>query len=80
MASGVMMGLVTIAIGPVYKILGAHAYFVMAGGGALALAGVMFVALRWDGGVLIPEEEPEDGQAPEKQEGREEMQKGKNGH
>ncbi|MAM94144.1 MFS transporter [Parvibaculum sp.] len=80
MASGVMMGLVTIAIGPVYKILGAHAYFVMAGGGALALAGVMFVALRWDGGLLIPEEEPEDGQAPEKQEGREEMQEGKNGH
>lgn len=71
MASGVMMGLVTIAIGPIYKILGPHAYFVMAAGGAVALAGVMFVTLRWDGGLLIPEEEQED---------REEMQEGKNDH
>ena len=52
-----MMGLVTIAIGPVYEAFGAHAYFVMAGLGVMVLAGLLFVAMRWDGGLLIPEED-----------------------
>lgn len=60
MASGVIMGLVTIGIGPIYEILGAHAYFVMAGAGFVALAGAVFVGMRWQGGLLVPEEEQEE--------------------
>ncbi|PKQ09941.1 MAG: hypothetical protein CVT73_00130 [Alphaproteobacteria bacterium HGW-Alphaproteobacteria-12] len=66
MASGVMMGLVTIAIGPVYKAFGAHAYFVMAGLGVGVLAGLLFVAMRWDGGLLIPEEDNGDREQEDK--------------
>lgn len=60
MASGVIMGLVTIGIGPIYERLGPHAYFIMAAAGALAFAGTVLVAMRWQGSVLIPEEEQEE--------------------
>ncbi|ABS64112.1 major facilitator superfamily MFS_1 [Parvibaculum lavamentivorans DS-1] len=60
MASGVMMGLVTIGMGPIYERLGPYAYFVMAGAGAVALAGAVLVAMCWNGDVLVPEEEQEE--------------------
>lgn len=59
MASGVIMGLVTIGIGPIYQAIGAHAYFVMTGAAVLALAGTVVVALRWHGGLIVPEDEEE---------------------
>lgn len=62
MASGVIMGLVTIGIGPIYEALGPHAYFVMAGAGAVALAGAFMLGLRWKGEVLAAEDEGEEGQ------------------
>lgn len=60
MASGVIMGLVTIGIGPIYERLGANTYFIMAAAGALAFAGTVLVAMRWQGSVLVPEEEQEE--------------------
>lgn len=57
MASGVIMGLVTIGIGPIYEALGPQAYFVMAGAGAAALLGAFMVGRRWHGEVLAPEED-----------------------
>lgn len=60
MASGVIMGLVTIGMGPIYESLGAHSYFVMAGAGALALGGTVLVAMRWHGDMLAPEEEEQE--------------------
>ncbi|MEQ8268327.1 MAG: MFS transporter [Parvibaculum sp.] len=60
MASGVIMGLVTIGIGPIYERFGPNAYFVMAAAGALAFAGTVLVAMRWQGSVLVPEEEQEE--------------------
>ena len=66
MASGVIMGLVTIGIGPIYEKLGPHAYFVMAGVGAIAFGGAVVVAMRWKGEVLVPEEdEPEEERSQE---------------
>lgn len=62
MASGVIMGLVTIGIGPIYEALGPHAYFVMAGAGAVSLAGAFMVGLRWKGEVLAAEDEGEERQ------------------
>ena len=62
MASGVIMGLVTIGIGPIYEALGPHAYFVMAGAGAVALAGAFLVGIRWKGEGLAAEEDGEEGQ------------------
>jgi PPP family 3-phenylpropionic acid transporter len=63
MASGVIMGLVTMGVGPVYEELGAHAYFIMAAAGAVAFGGAVLVAMRWKGEVLVPEE---DGQEEER--------------
>lgn len=57
MASGVIMGLMTMGVGPVYEELGARAYFVMAGAGAIAFGGAVLVAMRWKGEVLVPEED-----------------------
>jgi hypothetical protein len=57
MASGVIMGLVTIGIGPIYEALGPQAYFVMAGAGVVALFGAFMVGRRWHGEVLAPEED-----------------------
>lgn len=63
MASGVIMGLVTIGVGPIYEELGPHAYFLMAAAGAIAFGGAVLVAMRWKGEVLVPEE---DGQEEER--------------
>ncbi|MGB6085368.1 MFS transporter, partial [Parvibaculum sp.] len=68
MASGVMMGLMTISIGPLYESIGAHTYFAMAGAGALALAGALLLAVRWNGQALVPEDEPGSEQVIEEQE------------
>jgi PPP family 3-phenylpropionic acid transporter len=68
MASGVMMGLMTISIGPLYESIGAHTYFAMAGVGALALAGALLLAVRWNGQALVPEDEPGSEQVIEEQE------------
>lgn len=68
MASGVMMGLMTISIGPLYESIGAHTYFAMAGAGALALAGALLLAVRWNGQALVPEDEPGSEQDIEEQE------------
>ncbi|MBO6635251.1 MFS transporter [Parvibaculum sp.] len=57
MASGVIMGLVTIGVGPIYGELGPKAYFVMAAAGAVAFGGALLVAMRWNGEVLVPEED-----------------------
>lgn len=68
MASGVMMGLMTISIGPLYESIGSHTYFAMAGAGALAFAGALLLAMRWNGQALVPEDEPGGEQVQEEQE------------
>ncbi|MEX0839025.1 MAG: MFS transporter [Parvibaculum sp.] len=60
MASGVIMGFVTIGIGPIYQMLGPYTYFVMAGAAVVALAGTALLALRWQGGLIVSEDEEEE--------------------
>ncbi len=60
LSSGVIMGAVTLAAGPLYQAYGAHAYLLSAAAGALGLVGALYVAARWDGGTLIEETEQED--------------------
>ncbi len=51
--AGIMMGLATMAAGPLYRALGAHAYLAMAGLGCVAVAGAWVLMRRWQGEPLI---------------------------
>jgi PPP family 3-phenylpropionic acid transporter len=52
-SQGVMMGLATLAIGPVYSALGGRAYLMMTALGLVAVALAIFLARRWHGEAII---------------------------
>lgn len=60
LSSGVVMGVMTLAAGPLYQAFGGQAYLLSAAAGALGLLGALYVAARWDGSTLIDETEEED--------------------
>lgn len=49
MVNGVIIGIVTGQLDPVYKMLGAHGYFIMAGLSALGGLGIIIFTRLWDG-------------------------------
>lgn len=52
MSAGVVMGLVTLAAGPLYAHFHAHAFLFMALWGVVALIGTFIIKTKWSGGVL----------------------------
>ncbi len=55
-AAGAMMGVMTLIAGWLFEAYGPKAYLLGAMVGALALAGTLIIAARWNGGPLIEEE------------------------
>ena len=56
LSSGVIMGGMTLAAGWLYEAYGAHAYWLPAGAGLVALLGCAALAGRWSGGELLRDE------------------------
>lgn len=52
-SQGIMMGLATLAIGPVYSTLGGHAYLMMTGLGIISLGFTAWMSRRWHGEAII---------------------------
>jgi PPP family 3-phenylpropionic acid transporter len=52
-SQGIMMGLATLAIGPVYSSLGGKAYLIMTGLGAVSIGFTLLLARRWHGEAII---------------------------
>lgn len=52
-SQGVMMGLATLAIGPVYSRLGGHTYLMMTALGLVSIAFTLVLARRWNGEAVI---------------------------
>lgn len=53
LSSGVIMGAATLIAGPLYQAFGGQAYLLSAALGLLGLIGALWLASRWNGGVLI---------------------------
>ena len=51
--AGIVMGLVSLATGPLYRSLDGYAYFVMAGLGGIGVAASLMLLRRWRGGSLV---------------------------
>jgi PPP family 3-phenylpropionic acid transporter len=56
LSAGIIMGGMTLAAGALYQVYGAHAYWLPAGAGALAVLGCVALAGRWSGGALLQDE------------------------
>lgn len=57
LSAGVMMGLMTLAAGPLYQSFGQKAFLLSACAGAVAFLGALVVAARWNGGPLGGDDE-----------------------
>lgn len=58
LVNGVIIGIVTSQLDPVYALLGARGYWIMAGLSALGGAGVLLFSRRWTGGTFVPAPPP----------------------
>jgi PPP family 3-phenylpropionic acid transporter len=56
LSAGVIMGGMTLAAGQLYQAYGAHAYWLPAGAGVVALIGCLLLAGRWSGEELLKDE------------------------
>ncbi|MBA4210617.1 MAG: hypothetical protein C0454_13905 [Parvibaculum sp.] len=60
MSAGIMMGVMTLAAGPLYAHFMSNAYLLPAGTSLLALAGALMLSVLWRGGAVITDDEEEE--------------------